>query len=194
MMARFIVEVGSVVLTLLIARQALAVRQCIPTRTKLRHYAFLSFLVFMNVSGISHAVWTLRRLLDGDIMARMEQDFITLNELPPIVAAAIWVYCVIGRCTTTILAFGVARSNVHRRAVLVRLYSLLVLADGVANCIVIRGSAGMDYVQSRATEYVIAVCVWSLFAWPYIFAYRFYRGPSSDILFSDAAVIRDVNG
>jgi tellurite resistance protein TehA-like permease len=192
-MFRFLIEhVGIVVLMLLVTRRAIRIRQNIPTRIKLRHYVFLSFLVFMNVSGISHAIWTLRRLLDGDFMALMGQYFITLNELPPIVAVVIWVYCVVGRCMTTVLAFRVARSSDYHRAVLLRFYPLIVLADGITNCIIVRGAAGIDNVESRAIEYAIAFFGWCLFAWPYFFVYRFYRDTSSDILFSDAAIIRDV--
>lgn len=194
MMFRFLIEhVGIVVLMLLVTRRALRSRQNIPTRIKLRHYSFLSFLVFMNVSGIGHAAWTLKRLLDGDIVARMGQYFITLNELPPIAAVIIWVCCVSGRCMTTVLAFRVARSSAYHRAVLLRLYPLLVLADGITNCIIVRGAAGMESVESRVMEYVIAFVGWCLLAWPYFFAYRFYRDPSSDILFSDAAIICDVD-
>ncbi len=34
-------------------------------------------------------------------------------------------------------------------------------------------------------EYLIGFCFWCLFAWPYLFVYRFYRTASSDVLFTE---------
>ena len=186
-MIRFLIyHIVSVVAILTVARRTLTVRGGIPTRIRWCHYVFTSYLVFMNVSGLSQASWTLGRLLKGEMIARMGQYFIALRELPPVVAVVIWDYCVIGRCITALLVLGLARSNGQCRAVLLKLFPLLVLAQGVADCINVRGSDGVAFVQSRAAEYVVAFCVWCLFAWPYFLAYRFYRGTSSDILFADS--------
>ena len=117
------------------------------------------------------------------MIARMGQHLVAFRELPPVVALIIWGCGVIGKCTTIILATGLAHSNGRSRVVLLRLFPFLVLAQVVADCIAARGSGGIAFVQARSTEYLIAFCFWCLLAWPYIFAYRFYRSAESDILF-----------
>lgn len=186
MIGFLILHVSAICVILQVAKRALSVRRNIPTRIKLRHYTFLTFLVFMNVSGMSHAAWTLGRVLNGDLLSRLRQYFIVLTELPAVLVIAIWLFCVTGRCITAILSLRVARLNEQSRSVLLTMYPLLVVAESAASCITLLGSTGLAFVQSRLTEYVIALCIWCLFAWPYIFAYRFYRSSVSDVLFSES--------
>ncbi len=186
MVGFLILHVSAIWVILRVAKRALAVRRSIPTRTKLCHYTFLAFLVFMNVSGISHAGWTLVRAFNGDLLSRLRQYFIVLTELPAAPVIAIWLFCVTGRCITAILSLRVAQLNDQSRNVLLTLYPLLVVAECTSSCITVLGSTGLAFVQSRSTEYVIALCIWCLFAWPYVFAYRFYRSSVSDVLFSES--------
>ena len=188
-MVHFLVfHIASIVAILYVARRTLAVYPDIPRRIKLWHYVFISFLVFMNVSGVSQASWTLGRLLEGEVIDRIGQHLIAFKELPPSLAAAIWAYVQIGKCTTTFLTLGVARLNRPCRALLIRLFPFLILAEGVSSCTSLRGSDGLGFVRGGATEYVVTFCIWCLVAWPYIFAYRFYRSAESDILFGDVNI------
>ena len=185
-MMRFLVlHVGSVVVMFTVMTRTLEGRRDITTRIKLIHYIFVSFLMFMSVSGLSQASWTLTRLLKGDMVASLQQHFIALRELTPIVAVTIWTYGAIGTSTTALLTLGVARSNGQCRAALLRLFPLLVAAECVASLISMRGAHGIARLPGVLWEYVIGFCFWSLFAWPYLFAYRFYRGAPSDVLFAE---------
>ncbi len=179
-------HISVVVVAIIIAKRTLLLRHDIPPRIRLRHYVFLSFLLLMNVSGLSQASWTLGRLLEGNMIACLEQQLVTFRELPPVLGLTIWAYGIIGKCIMTFLVTSLTRSNRWSRAVLLKLFPLLVLAQGAASFINMRGPDELTFVQSRSTEYFIAFCIWCLFAWPYIFAYRFYRGTASDVLFTDA--------
>lgn len=184
MIKSLLLLLGIVVLMLAVTRRAISHRREVRTGVAMRHYAFTSFLLLLNVSGIGLAFWTFRRLVERDLILQLETRFVTLDELPQPVALLIWVLSVVGRCTTTMLAIGLSRLNSHSRTHLLRLYPILVVAEGVGFCIDFRGAARMDYIGSPAMEYIIAMCVWALVAWPYAFVYRFYSGPASADLFS----------
>lgn len=184
MFRSLVFHISVVVVIIIIAKRTLSLRRNTPPRIRLRHYVFLSFLAVMNVSGLSQASWSLGRLLEGNMIARMEQHFVAFRELPAVLALMVWGYGVIGKCITTFLITGLARSNGRSRAVLLKMFPLLVLAQGAASFINMRGPDELAFVQSRSTEYLIAFCFWCLFAWPYIFAYQFYRGTACDILFT----------
>ena len=89
----------------------------------------------------------------------------------------------------TTLALGMAQSKSNSRAALLRFYPLLVLSEAIASGVNFRGPTGLGYVQSVVTEYIIAFGVWCILAWPYVFAYRFYRSVSSDVLFSRTDIV-----
>ena len=185
MIRAFIFHICVVVAIVIVAKRSLSPAHDIPLRIRLRHYVFLSFLAVMNISGLSQASWTFARVLEGNMLARMEHYFVAFRELPPVLALMIWGYGIIGKSVTALLIVGVARSSRWSRAVLLKLFPFLVLAHGAASLISMRGPRELTFVQSRSTEYVIAFCFWCLLAWPYVFAYRFYRSAVSDILFTD---------
>ncbi len=183
----FVIGVGSVLVILTIARKSLKARFDVPKEIRLRHYAFVSYLVLVNVGGLSQTYWTFRRLFDGNLIGPLEQSFIVIRELPAFIGVAIWVFGAVGQSITVFLTFKVARLNGEYRAILLRFYPMLVAAEGAASLISIRGTDGVVFMPGVAWEYVIAVCLWCLFAWPYLFAYRFYRGALSDVLFAEPA-------
>jgi hypothetical protein len=184
-MIRFLVlHIGAVFAFIFVARRTLRTRHSIPARIRIFHYASLSFLTFMNISGWSRASWTLQRLVAGDLLASMDEYFIALRELPHFLAVVVWACAVVGPSTTGVLTLRIARLNERSRATLLRLFPVLVLTDALSSCIDIRGSGGIGLARSSIAEYAIAFCVWACVAWPYIFAYRFYRSDSTDVLFS----------
>jgi len=186
-MIKFIVyHVACVVVVIYIAKHTLAGRRDIPRRIKWRHYAFLSFLIFMNLSGLSQASWTFGRLLRGDLISQLEPHFIALRELPRPLAEVVWAYCVIGPSIIALLVPCIARSSNGCRTLFVRLFPLLVIANCISSCIDVRGADGLISAYSAATDYLAALLLWCVLAWPYVFVYRFYRGSSSDSLFLSA--------
>jgi hypothetical protein len=142
---------------------------------------------------LCRAIWTLGYLLDGggDLIERLGQDFISIRELPPVIAFAVWVFGEASTSVIALLALGLARSSNLCREAFLWLLPFLILGEGLSSCIDIRGHDGIHYVQSILAEYAVSFCFWCLFAWPYVFAHRFYRSTSSDVLFSDTDALRD---
>ena len=170
---------GAVLTVFVVQRTLAALPEVVPAGVKRRHYVFTSFLVFMNASGLSWVNWTVRRLFTGDSVSQLEQHFIALAGLSPNLAVAILLYCGIGKCIMLILAFGMAKSTSNSRTVLLKLYPFLVLADATSFCIDYRGDQARTGVQ-----YLIAISIWGIMVgWIYVWAFRFYRGPRSDVLF-----------
>lgn len=189
MIPSLVFDIGLVAAMFTVAYRTLAVRRDIPKNVSTRHYVFISFFIVMNFSGLRQVNWTLRRLLDGDLVASLNQHYIALNELTPIGAVVVWTYSVLGPSIMALLTYGMARSSRRCRVLMLRLFPVLVLAGCVASSIDIRGAAEMGRGHGRGTEYVFAFCLWCLLSWPYVFAYRFYRDAQSDILFTDSDIV-----
>ena len=183
MIRLLITHVGIVGVVLFVARRTLKSRPYVPARVRHCHYMCLAYIIFMNIAGLSNIGRTLRWLFDGELLLQLEENYIALDGLPQVAAVVVWSSCFIGQCAMVFIATSVSRLNNNSRALLVRLFPLLVLAHAVGSYIDFRGAARLHFVQSESAEILIAVCLWCLVAWPYILIYRFYRGASSDILF-----------
>lgn len=150
---------------------------------RLRHYLFLSFLAFASIGSLQEASWLLVRTQQGTLTADLKDNFIALRELPAGIAVPVWVYGVVGRCTTLMLAIGMARSSQRSRVVFVRIFPSLLLAESLAVLIAARGADGLGSALSSASEYLVILLLWCAFAWPYLLSYRFYGHHSADPLF-----------
>lgn len=179
------VQSGCVVLLLFQMRRHLSRRGVqVSKRIKLRHYIFISFLVFVSFTGLGQTLRMLRLLTTAELVADLARNFIALRELSPGLSAVIWGYCVFGRCATLILAVGMAYSNGGCRRLFLRLFPFLVLADFVATAITVRGADGLRFARITSNEYFVIFLMWLVFAWPYLFVYRFYRSTACESLFA----------